>query len=107
MVTITILVKNFLPLKYGLDKGYASVLENTILIRTPTTVTKIEFFNPLIASPVLKIYWYAFMEIVRGNRKNARSVNSRSVAKDPATIYTNGSSVINAKACLLYTSRCV
>jgi hypothetical protein len=98
MVTITILVKNFLPLKYGLDKGYASVLENTIFIRTPTTVTKIEFFNPLIASPVLKIYWYAFMEIVRGNRKNARSVNSRSVAKDPATIYTNGSSVINAKA---------
>lgn len=85
MVTITMLVKKFLPLKYFLDSGYARVQLKNILIIVPTTVTRIEFRRPLSASPVLNMYWYAFREISLGNRKNARSVNSRSVANEPAT----------------------
>ena len=84
MVTMTMFVKNTLPLKYGLERGYARVHERNILIKVPTAVTITVFFSPLNTSPVRRMYWYALRENSLGIRKNARSVSSRSVAKEPA-----------------------
>ena len=96
MVTITRFNIRLRPLKCFLDRGYANVSENTIHIVVPNAVNITEFFKPLKILAVLIAYLYAFKDHTSGMIKNAFSVSSLSVAKEPATTYKKGNTVDNA-----------
>jgi hypothetical protein len=74
----------FLPLKCDFESGNANVSENSIHITVPKDVKIIEFFRPRKILAVLMAYLYAFNDQTDGIMKNAFSVSSFSVAKDPA-----------------------